>query len=200
PARLSALPAPLPNVERLTADAVPPAQIANRENARLIVPKQRDTLFHRTGLLERHRPTSSNRATTLTCQESTRSKLSGLSPVCTTGDGFLIEFPSVVGAVRCAVEVQHRMVERNAEVPEEKRMEFRVGINLGDVIVEDDDVHGDGVNVAARLESIAEPGGIARNSSFTYKGRAVDVRQVGRELGVRYVLEGSIRRAIDRVR
>src|SRR5262249_21374074 len=83
PARLSALPAPLPNVERLTADAVPPAQIANRENARLIVPKQRDTLFHRTGLLERHRPTSSNRATTLTCQESTRSKLSGLSPVCT---------------------------------------------------------------------------------------------------------------------
>src|SRR5262249_30579498 len=83
PARLSALPAPLPNVERLTADAVPPAQIANRENARLIVPKQRDTLFHRTGLLEGHRPTSSNRATTLTCQESTRSKLSGLSPVCT---------------------------------------------------------------------------------------------------------------------
>src|SRR5262249_11296278 len=82
PTRLSALPAPLPNVERLTADAVPPAQIANRENARLRVPKQRDTLFHRTGLLERHRPTSSNRATTLTCQEDRKSKLSGPSPVC----------------------------------------------------------------------------------------------------------------------
>src|SRR5262249_3701943 len=74
PARVSALPAPFPNVERLTADAVPPAQIANRENARRIVPKQHDTLFHRTGLLERHRPISSNQATTLTCQESTRSK------------------------------------------------------------------------------------------------------------------------------
>src|SRR5262245_46143724 len=83
PACLSAFTTPLPNVERLTADAVPPAQLANRENARLVVTKQRDTLFHRTGLLERHRPISSNRATTLTCQESTRAKLSGLSPVCT---------------------------------------------------------------------------------------------------------------------
>src|SRR5262249_47135347 len=88
PARLSALPAPFPNVERLTADAVPPAQIANRENARLVVPKQRDTLFHRTGLLERHRPISSNQATTLTCQESTRSKLSGLSPEAKAQKGF----------------------------------------------------------------------------------------------------------------
>jgi adenylate cyclase len=215
----------------------------------------------------------------------------------TTGDGFLIEFSSVLGAVRCAVEVQRGMVERNTEVPDEKRIEFRVGINLGDVIVEDGDIHGDGVNAAARLEAIAEPGGIcvsasaieqvrdkiditfadlgeqhlknisrpmrvygvrltpdeakaspalalpdrpsiavlplvnlsndpqqeyfsdgitddiitelsrfsdlfviARTSSFTYKGRAVDVRRVGRELGVRYVLEGSIRRGGDRVR
>jgi adenylate cyclase len=214
-----------------------------------------------------------------------------------TGDGALVEFPSIVGAVRCAVDIQRSMVERNAEVAEEKRIEFRVGINLGDVIIDGGDIYGDGVNVAARLEGIADPGGIcisddayrqvqgkldvtfnyigeqrlkniaqpvrvyrarsdgaatderpalplpdkpsiavlpfanmsgdpsqeyfsdgitediitelsrfsdlfviARNSSFTYKSRAVDVRQVGRELGVRYVLEGSIRRAADRVR
>jgi adenylate cyclase len=204
-----------------------------------------------------------------------------------TGDGLLVEFPSVVDAVRCAVEVQRAMAERNTDVPVGERVEFRVGINLGDVIVEDDDIYGDGVNVAARLESLAEPGGvfisnivyeevrdrlpfdfddigeqrvkniarlvrvyrvpirenasaraplpapdkpspavlpfqnmsgdpeqdyfadgiveeittaiarlpwlfvIARNSSFTYKGRAVDVKQVARELGVRYVLEGK---------
>src|SRR5262249_25380327 len=84
PARFSALPAPLPNVERLTADAMPPAQLANGENTRLVLTNPRDTLFHATGLLERHRPISSNRATTLTCQDSTRSKLSGLSPVCTS--------------------------------------------------------------------------------------------------------------------
>src|SRR5947209_4702145 len=78
----------------------------------------------------------------------------------TTGDGILIEFPSVVEAVACAVAVQRGMNERNAETPEEKRIEFRVGINLGDVIVEEGDIHGDGVNVAARLEGIAEPGGI----------------------------------------
>jgi adenylate cyclase len=215
----------------------------------------------------------------------------------TTGDGMLIEFTSVVGALRWAVEAQRGMVERNAKVAEEKRIVFRVGINLGDVIVEDDDIHGDGVNVAARLESIAEPGGIsisddvyrqvqgkldeafdyigeqqlkniaqplrvyrvrlarsaakprpalalpdkpsiavlpfqnmsgdpeqeyftdgmveeiitalsrfpslfviARNSSFTYKGKAVDIKQVGRELGVRYVLEGSVRKSGNRVR
>jgi TolB-like protein len=213
-----------------------------------------------------------------------------------TGDGLLVEFPSVVDAVRCAVEVQRAMAERNTGVPIGERVEFRVGINLGDVIVEDDDIYGDGVNVAARLESLAEPGGvfisnvvyeevrdrlpfdfddigeqrvkniarlvrvyrvpirenasarpplpahdkpslavlpfqnmsgdpeqdyfadgiveeittaiarlpwlfvIARNSSFTYKGRAVDVRQVARELGVRYVLEGSVRKAGNRVR
>lgn len=220
----------------------------------------------------------------------------------TTGDGILIEFPSVVDAVRCAMELQQGMVERNADTPQDKRIEFRVGVNLGDVIVEGRDLYGDGVNIAARLEALAEPGGIcisqtvlnhardkvsfdvedageralkniarpvhvyriivdhsrrlavskadvpalalpdkpsvavlpftnmsddpeqefvsdgiaedvitalsrypslfviARNSSFTYKGRTVDVRQVGRELGVRYVLEGSVRKAGNRIR
>ena len=221
----------------------------------------------------------------------------------TTGDGILIEFPSVIEALACAVAIQRGMVERNAGTPEEERITFRVGVNLGDIIVEDGDIHGDGVNIAARLEGIAEPGGIcisedafrqvqgkvdaafadigeqrlkniarpvrvycvqpkgplpnpppqagegrvgalpdkpsiavlpfqnmsgdpeqeyfvdgmveeiitalsrirwlfvlARNSSFTYKGQAVDVKQVGRELGVRYVLEGSVRKAGGRVR
>jgi TolB-like protein/Tfp pilus assembly protein PilF len=214
-----------------------------------------------------------------------------------TGDGLLAEFSSVVDAVRCAVEVQRGMAERNAEVPQERRIEFRIGINVGDIIIDRGDIFGDGVNVAARLEGLAEPGGIcvsgrvledvqgkldiafedigeqqlkniarpvqvyrvrsgsaaetrrpalplpdkpsiavlpfqnmsgdpeqeyfadgvveeiitalsrfrqlfviARNSSFTYKGRAVDVKQVGRELGVRYVLEGGVRKAVDRVR
>jgi adenylate cyclase len=227
-----------------------------------------------------------------------------------TGDGSIIEFRSVVDAVRCAIEVQSAMVERNAGVPPERRIEFRVGIHLGDVVEEaDGDLMGDGVNIAARLEGLAQPGAIclsedayrqvrarldlqvndlgdtqlkniaqpirvyslqvgaaarprpgteiraapgkagmppalpdkpsiavlpfenmsgdpeqdyfcdgmvediitglsrikwlfviARNSSFTYKGKAVDVRQVGRELGVRYVLEGSVRKAGPRVR
>jgi len=222
----------------------------------------------------------------------------------TTGDGVLIEFPSVVDAVRCAVEIQRGMGERNAGIPVERRIELRIGINLGDIIIDDDDIYGDGVNVAARLEALAEPGGIcvsrvvrdqvrdkldfafadmgeqsvkniarpvrvyrvepniaaaatppaetapipnlamserpsiavlpfqnmsndaeqeyfvdgivediitglsrikwlfvvARNSSFVYKGRAVDVKQAGRELGVRYILEGSLRKAGNRVR
>jgi TolB-like protein len=217
----------------------------------------------------------------------------------TTGDGLLVEFASVVDAVRCAVAVQQAMPERNTSVAADSRVELRIGINLGDVIVEGDDLYGDGVNVAARLEALAEPGGIcvaarvqedaagkldlvfedigeqqlkniarpvrayrvvaaarpampqagtgpplpdkpsiavlpfanlsgdpeqeyfvdgmveeiitalsrirwlfviARNSSFTYKGQAVDVKQVGRELGVRYVLEGSVRKAGNRVR
>jgi TolB-like protein len=217
----------------------------------------------------------------------------------TTGDGLLVEFQSVVDAVRCAVEVQRAMAERNAEVPGEKRIEFRFGIHQGDIIVEDGDIFGDGVNLAARLEGLAEPGGIcvsgrvradaagkvdvafddlgeqslkniarplrvyrvrldeapatdtpapalalpdkpsiavlpfqnmsgdpeqeyfadgmveeiitalsrirwlfviARNSTFTYKGRSVDVKQIGRELGVRYVLEGSVRKGGNRVR
>jgi TolB-like protein/Tfp pilus assembly protein PilF len=214
----------------------------------------------------------------------------------TTGDGFLVEFASVVDAVRCAVELQREMARRNAGVPQARRIEFRIGINLGDIIIDADDIYGDGVNVAARLKALAEPGEIcvskvvrdqvrdkvdfgfedvgeqqvkniarpvhvyriatsgsavaksalplpekpslaalpfqnmsgdpeqeyfadgmveeittaisrlpwlfviARNSSFTYKGRAVDVRQVARELGVRYVLEGSVRKAGNRVR
>jgi adenylate cyclase len=213
-----------------------------------------------------------------------------------TGDGVLAEFPSVVDAVRCAVEVQRGMAERNAPIPAEKRTEFRIGINLGDVIAEDHDIFGDGVNIAARLEALAEPRDIcvsrivydqvrdkldfafedigeqslkniarpvrvyrvsiagntatkaplalpdkpslavlpfqnlssdpeqeyfvdgvveeiitaisrlpwlfviARNSSFAYKGKSPDLRQVGRELGVRYVLEGSLRKAGNRVR
>jgi adenylate cyclase len=215
----------------------------------------------------------------------------------TTGDGLLVEFPSVIEAVSCALALQRAMAEPNAAVPEDKRITFRVGVNLGDIIVEEGDIHGDGVNIAARLESVAEPGGIcisedafrqvrgkveaefadigeqklknisrpirvfrvvserlpkaqppalalpdkpsiavlpfanmsgnpeqqyfadgmveeiitalsrirwlfviARNSSFTYKGQAIDVKQVGRELGVRYVLEGSVRKAGGRVR
>jgi len=78
----------------------------------------------------------------------------------TTGDGLLVEFASVVDAVRCAVEVQRGMSERNVSVSVDKRIEFRVGINLGDIIIDDDDIYGDGVNIAARLEGIAEPGGI----------------------------------------
>jgi adenylate cyclase len=213
-----------------------------------------------------------------------------------TGDGALIEFPSVVGAVRCAVDIQRGMITRNANEPEDKHIVFRIGINAGDVIIEGSDIYGDGVNVAARLEGIAEPGGIcisddvyrqvrgkldvafdymgeqqlkniaqpvrvyrvrlggvatkrpalalpdkpsiavlpftnmsgdpeqeyfadgiveeiitalsrirwlfviARNSSFTYKGQAVDVKQVGRELGVLYVLQGSVRKAGNRLR
>src|SRR6266853_4654685 len=77
-----------------------------------------------------------------------------------TGDGLLAEFSSVVDAVRCAVEVQRAMGDRNAETAEDKRITFRVGVNLGDVIAEEDDIYGDGVNVAARLEALAEPGGI----------------------------------------
>src|SRR3984893_15719235 len=218
----------------------------------------------------------------------------------TTGDGLLAEFASVVDAVRCAVELQREMIGRNAAAPAERRIEFRMGINVGDIIIEDGDIFGDGVNIAARLEALAEPGGIclsataheqvrdrlditfddlgeqqiknitrpvrtygvalgassraalpagvplalpdkpslvvlpfqnmsgdpeqeyfvdgmveeittaiarlpwlfaiARNSAFTYKGRAVDVKQVAQELGVRYVLEGSVRKAGNRVR
>jgi TolB-like protein/Tfp pilus assembly protein PilF len=213
----------------------------------------------------------------------------------TTGDGVLVEFASAVDAVRCAMEIQRGMAERNVAIPEDCRVEFRIGINVGDVILDEGDIYGDGVNIAARLETLASPGGIclsenaytqikgklpinvgdmgvqqlkniaqsvrvysvrfedtptrqalslpdrpsitvlpfqnmsgdpeqeyfadgmvediitslsrikwlfviARNSSFTYKGRAIDVKQVGRELGVRYVLEGSVRKAGTRVR
>src|SRR5215212_1227969 len=83
----------------------------------------------------------------------------------TTGDGLLIEFPSVVDAVDCAVAVQTLMAERNQSVPQDRRMLLRIGINLGDILIEGDDILGDGVNVAARLEGIAEPGGICISSS-----------------------------------
>src|SRR6202023_2802161 len=78
----------------------------------------------------------------------------------TTGDGLLLEFPSVVDAVRCAVDVQRSMAERNAGVSPEQRIDFRIGINVGDIIIDGDDIFGDGVNVASRLEGLAEPGGI----------------------------------------
>jgi adenylate cyclase len=78
----------------------------------------------------------------------------------TTGDGMLVEFSSVVDAVRCAVEIQRAMIERNSEVPEDRRIRFRIGINLGDVIVDGDDIFGDGVNIAARLEALSDPGGL----------------------------------------
>ena len=80
----------------------------------------------------------------------------------TTGDGMLVEFPSVVDAVRCAVELQRGMADRERDLAENQRLRFRVGINIGDVIVEGDDIFGDGVNIAARLEALAEPGGIQR--------------------------------------
>ena len=78
----------------------------------------------------------------------------------TTGDGMLVEFASVVDAVRCAVDIQRGMIERNINVPGEKRIQFRIGINVGDIIIDGDDIYGDGVNVAARLEALADPGGI----------------------------------------
>src|SRR6266436_5858979 len=78
----------------------------------------------------------------------------------TTGDGMLVEFASAVDAARCAVEVQRGMAEENTEIPQAKRIEFRIGIHLGDIIIDDNDIFGDGVNIAARLEGIAEPGGV----------------------------------------
>jgi class 3 adenylate cyclase len=102
----------------------------------------------------------------------------------TTGDGMLIEFSSVVEALQCAVEVQRGMIERNAEVPQEKRIEFRVGINIGDIIEESGDIFGDGVNVAARLERIADRGGIciSRQALEQVEGKlALTFRELGRQ-------------------
>src|SRR5579872_4920893 len=82
-----------------------------------------------------------------------------------TGDGLLLEFPSVVDAVECAIAVQTVMAERNADVPVDRRMLYRIGVNLGDILIEGDDILGDGVNIAARLEGIADPGGICISSS-----------------------------------
>src|SRR5450432_2332221 len=93
-----------------------------------------------------------------------------------TGDGILVEFPSVVSAVACAAEIQRGMRDRNADVPHDRRIEFRIGVNLGDVIVEGDDIFGDGVNVASRLEGIARPGGIAISDSVRYQvGNRLDL-------------------------
>src|SRR2546426_512859 len=126
----------------------------------------------------------------------------------TIGDGALVEFASAVDAVRCAVDIQRAMAERNSDIPDDRRIEFRIGINVGDIILDEGDIYGDGVNFADGIVEDIITGlshmrwlfVIARNSSFTYKGRAVDVKQVGRELGVRYVLEGSVRKAGHRVR
>src|SRR5271156_5573461 len=79
----------------------------------------------------------------------------------TTGDGALVEFASAVDATRCAVEIQHAMAERNTTIPKSRRLEFRIGINVGDIIIDEGDIYGDGVNVAARIEGIAEAGGIS---------------------------------------
>ena len=102
----------------------------------------------------------------------------------TTGDGILIEFPSVVDAVNCSIEVQQGMAARNADVPPEKRIEFRIGINLGDIMIEGRDFYGDGVNIAARLEGIAEPGGICISDSAYQQVRdklAIDFEDMGEQ-------------------
>ncbi|MFX5401106.1 adenylate/guanylate cyclase domain-containing protein, partial [Acinetobacter baumannii] len=78
----------------------------------------------------------------------------------TTGDGMLVEFASAVDAARCAIEVQRGMAERNVAVPPDRRIEFRIGIHVGDIIIDSDDIFGEGVNIAARLEGMADPGGI----------------------------------------
>ena len=88
----------------------------------------------------------------------------GVSPQ-TMGDGLLLEFPSVVDAVECAAAIQRLMIERNAEIPESKRIVYRVGVHLGDVLIEGDDILGEGVNIAARLEGICEPGGVLISGS-----------------------------------
>jgi adenylate cyclase len=100
-----------------------------------------------------------------------------------TGDGMLVEFPSVINAVACATEIQITMRERNADIPEDRCIRFRIGINIGDIIFEDDDIYGDGVNVAARIESVAQPGGVALS------GSARD--HVGRNLGLEFADRGE---------
>ena len=101
----------------------------------------------------------------------------------TTGDGILVEFASVVDAVRCAVEIQRGMAERNAALPQDQRIEFRIGINVGDIIIEDGDIFGDGVNIAARLEGIAEPGGICMSRGRVHGRCATSSTSTSRTLG-----------------
>ena len=116
----------------------------------------------------------------------------------TTGDGMLVEFVSVVDAVRCAVDIQSGMAERNAEVPTDRRIEFRIGINVGDIISDENDIYGDGVNVAARLEALADPGGIMVSSivhdqvrdklSFGFEDMGEQtVKNIARPIGVHRV-------------
>src|ERR1700690_3717866 len=123
----------------------------------------------------------------------------------TTGDGILIEFPSVVDAVRCSIDVQRGMAERNASETASSRIEFRVGINLGDIIIDSDDIHGDSVNIAARLEGLAEPGGICISQTvldhargkFAFDvedGGAQALKNIARPVHVYRVLLGGGRR------
>jgi class 3 adenylate cyclase len=116
----------------------------------------------------------------------------------TTGDGMLVEFVSVVDAVRCAVDIQRGMLERNIEVPADNRIQFRIGINVGDIIIDGDDIFGDGVNVAARLEALADPGGIMVSSvvhdqvrdklSFAFEDMGEQaVKNIARPIGVHRV-------------
>src|SRR6476646_9698810 len=99
------------------------------------------------------------------------------------GDGFLVEFGSVLNAARCAVEIQRGMLERNAGIPEDRHIKFRIGLNLGDVIVDGDDVHGDGVNMATRLEGLAWPGGIACSAAVR--------NQIGNKLEMAFLDQGE---------
>jgi adenylate cyclase len=102
----------------------------------------------------------------------------------TTGDGALIEFASAVDATRCAIEIQHALAERNAAIPEDRRVEFRMGINVGDVIIDDGDIYGDGVNIAARVESLASPGTIclSENAYQQIKGKLpLEVSDMGEQ-------------------
>src|SRR5215211_526766 len=102
----------------------------------------------------------------------------------TTGDGILIEFPSVVDAVRCAIEIQQGMFERNVDLPQGERIEFRIGVNLGDVMIQGRDLYGDGVNIAARLEALAAPGGICISRTVLSHARdkvSFDVEDAGEQ-------------------
>src|SRR5438876_612633 len=120
----------------------------------------------------------------------------------TTGDGMLVEFHSVADAVRCAVEIQERMRRRNTDVPDDRRIDFRIGINLGDIIFEDGDIFGAGLteDILTELSRRRELFVISRTSTFVYKGQAANLREVAQKLGARYLVEGSVRKAGDRLR
>ena len=110
------------------------------------------------------------------------------------GDGILVEFPSVVEAVQCAVAIQRAMAEREAEVAEDRRIQYRIGINLGDIVVEGDDIYGDGVNIAARLEGLAEPGGVCiSGTAYDQLKAKVDVgyAELGEQAGQEHRITGA---------